>query len=118
MPQENQDQAETSTAPISVKFVNEEGRSRLVLLEYPVDFDGKLYTWIKVRRVTGGEMDTYMKSLQAGAVSLPPVIDCPIEVWDAMDADDQLAVDQAADEFMPRRLKALMKSAPAAGKEG
>lgn len=116
MPQENQDQAEAP--PLAAKFVNEEGRSRLVPLEYPVDFNGRLYSEIKVHRVTGGEMDAYMKSLQAGAVSLPPVIDCPIEVWDAMDADDQLAVDRAADAFMPRRLKALMKSAPAAGEEG
>lgn len=102
------------------KFVNEEGRSRMIPLEYPVEFDGKLWTEIEIRRVTGGQMDAYMKAVVAGENVLPPVIACPMPVWEAMDADDQFTVDQAAAPFMPKRLKRLMAAtagAPVAERE-
>lgn len=54
------------------KFVDEGGRSKLVTLEYPVEFDGKLWTEVEVRRVTGGEMDAYMKAIQADGNTTPP----------------------------------------------
>lgn len=108
MNDEAQQQTGAPPAPAVAKFVNEGGRSTLVTLEYPVEFDGKLWTEVEVRRVTGGEMDAYMKAIQADGNVLPPVIRCPMPVWDAMDADDQFAIDQAAAPFMPNRLKKLM----------
>ena len=85
-------------------------RERLVPIEYPVEFDGKLYTEIRIRRITGKELEDYFETLGNGkAFQIPPVVDCPVEVWDAMDADNQDAVDAVARAFMPRRLKAAAK---------
>lgn len=87
-------------------------RDRNVPLEYPVEFAGTLYETIHVRRVTGQQIAEFSNAMREAAQSgkelpIPPVIDCPLEVWNALDADDQAAVDEAAQAFMPRRLKAV-----------
>lgn len=115
---------ETSTTAISeqpaadpapaARIVTDRITSRIVPLEWPVEFDGKVYHQIRVHRVTGKEMRDFMEKIRAGADDLlPPMVDCPLEVWEALDADDQFAIDQAAAEFMPRRLKDLQQAAAA-----
>lgn len=96
--------------PPVARIVNPEGRSKTIPLQFPVEFDGKMWDSVEIRRVTGGEMRDYFDRLTSGeAFALPPVIQCPLQVWDALDADDQLAVDEAAQAFMPRRLKAAVE---------
>lgn len=87
-------------------------RDRDVPLEYPVQFGDILYESIHIRRVTGQQIADFSNAMQeaaraGGELPIPPVIDCPVEVWNALDADDQAAVDEAAQAFMPRRLKAV-----------
>lgn len=88
------------------KIVTNLPREKVVTLTYPVEFDGRLYESITIRRITGGEVAGYMDRLQQGERIMPPVVDCPVEVYEAMDADDQDLVDEAAMDFLPRRLKA------------
>lgn len=81
---------------------------KLVPLEWPIEFHDKLWKEIRVHRVSGKEVSDYLKALRTSdADILPPMIDCPIEVWNALDADDQETVDAAAKDFTPKRLKAL-----------
>jgi hypothetical protein len=69
----------------------------MIPLEWPVDFDGKLWTEIEIRRVSGKEVRVYLDALRTSEGDiLPPMIDCPIEVWNALDADDQQTIDEAA----------------------
>lgn len=90
------------TAPIE--------REKMVPLEHPFELNGALWTEIKVRRVTGKEVSDYMDRMRAGdAEAIPPMVDCPIDVWNALDDDDQMAVDEAARPFTPRRLKAAVE---------
>ena len=109
----NTEQPEAAPAP-AARIVTDKITSRIVPLEWPVEFDGRVYHQIRVHRVTGKEMRDFMEKIRAGADNvLPPMVDCPIEVWEALDADDQFAIDQAAAEFMPRRLKDLQQAAAA-----
>ena len=103
--------AEPAPGPVAV-FVGGPPREKLVPLEWPVEFDGKLWTEIRIRRASGKEVRTYLEQLRTSdADILPPMIDCPIEVWNAMDADDQQTIDLAAMEFTPKRLKAIFEAA-------
>lgn len=98
-------------APIARVIYGRE-HEKLVPLEWPVEFDGKLWTEIRVHRVSGKEVSDYLRTLQASdADILPPMIDCPIEVWNALDDDDQHAIDLAAMEFTPKRLKTIFNAA-------
>lgn len=108
---EEQKEVQPVETPVA-KIVSPKERDRYVDLEYPVEFDGKLYEQIHIRKVTGQQIADFAAAMQkaaqdATAFPLPPVIDCPAEVWAAMDADDQANVDEAAQAFMPRRLKAV-----------
>ena len=106
------EQPDAEPAPKSEpRFITDRVRSKFIALEWPVEFDGKVYHQIRVHRVTGREMTTFMEKIREGADDvLPPMVDCPLEVWNALDADDQFAIDQAATEFMPRRLKDLQSA--------
>lgn len=107
------DRSAADPAP-AARIVTDKTTSKIVPLEWPVEFDGKVYHQIRVHRVTGKEMRDFMEKVRAGADNvLPPMVDCPLEVWEALDADDQFAIDQAAAEFMPRRLKDLQQAAAA-----
>lgn len=95
-------------------FVSQVDREKWVPLQYPVTFDGKVWDRIRIRRISAKELRDYLGAVGDGFV-MPPVIDCPIEVWDGMDADDQTDVDEAAFEFMPKRLRAAAEALMASG---
>ena len=104
--------------PAAARIVSPREREKMVPLEWPVEYDGKIWTEIRVRRVTGGEVAAYMEKMRNGdANAVAPMVDCPQEVWDAMDDDDQVAVDEAARPFWPRRLLAALGLAQEAGED-
>lgn len=98
----------------AARIVTEKLMSRIIPLEWPVEFDGKVYYQIRVHRVTGKEMRDFLDVLRSGTGgAMPPMVDCPVEVWEALDADDQQTIDEAAGEFMPKRLKLLQQTVAA-----
>lgn len=108
---------QTSEQPAELpvaRIVTTKEREKFVPLEYPVEFDGKLYEEIRIRRISGKELEDFFKAMDEGRGNMPPVVDCPVEVWDQMDADDQKTVDEAAVDFFPQRLKALRAAVMAA----
>ncbi len=109
------DETTQQPAPVA-RIVSDKERERLVTIEYPVEFDGVTYDAIRIRRVTGKQMAEFFARVRGtdGNV-MPPVVDCPVEVWNAMDADDQFSVDQEAADFMPRRLKQVIAATAPAG---
>jgi hypothetical protein len=113
IPTDERPAAEPVPVPIAKVIYSGEHEKR-VPLEWPIDFDGKVYDDIRVHRVSGKEVRDYLEALRTSEADiLPPMIDCPIEVWNALDADDQQAVDVAATEFTPKRLKAIFNAAAA-----
>lgn len=85
------------------KFAGGKTRSKTIGLDYPIEFGGKVYASITVRRMTGAEVSAWANA--AGADNLP-MFDCPQEVVDALDADDAEAVSKAVIDFLPRRMRA------------
>ena len=105
--------ADEQEAP-RVARVGGAARELVVPLEYPVEFDGNTYTEVTLRRVTGKQIEDYMEALGRGERPIPPMFDCPIEVYDAMDDDDRFELDKAVVPFLPRRLRAAAEPDPRA----
>lgn len=98
----------TDEPPVA-RFVAAAEREKIVPLEWPFHFGDRLIDTVRVKRVSGAEMKEFWEQMARDERFIPPVIDCSQAVWDAMDPDDQEAVDAAAEPFMPRRLKAAVK---------
>lgn len=103
-------------APAAARIVGGAPRETVVPLEYPVEFDEKTWSEVRISRVTGRQVEEYIEALSRGERPMPPMFDCPIEVYDAMDDDDRFALDQAVVPFLPRRLRvAAEQPLPAIG---
>lgn len=93
-------------APAAARIVTTQPREKLVALEWPVEFDGITYEQVRVRRVTGEEVAAFIERLGAGEKRLmPPMVECPAEVYAALDDDDRFALDEACIDFLPRRFR-------------
>jgi hypothetical protein len=91
----DQPAAEPSPAPVAA-FVGGPPREKMVPLEWPVELDGNEWTEIRIRRASGKEVRDYLEQLRTSEADvLPPMIDCPIQVWNALDADDHDTIDRA-----------------------
>lgn len=90
------------------RIVSPKPRSTTVTLDYPVEFGGQVYETITIKRVSGKEVDEFIQASSALKNDEPqpqlPVLDFPREVYDAMDDDDRLRVEEAMLPFLPRRL--------------
>ncbi len=90
----------------SPRIVGGPSRSQKVKLIYPVEYDGKIWTEIEVRRITTAELAAF---IEASEDRVPPNVCAPKEVVDALDAEDGFAVEEATARFFPRRLPATME---------
>jgi hypothetical protein len=102
------DEAKTEPAEtvVEAKLVPNADRERWVPLKFPVAFGDEIIDKIRVRRITGKEVQDFMTKMGTSSeFVIPPVIDCPLAVYNEMDADDQEAVEVAAQDFLPRRLQ-------------
>jgi hypothetical protein len=91
------------------------GAFRVVTLQFPVKFEGKVYESITVRRITMKEMREFVESASEGGSATTPNIDCPTGLLDHLDPDDFEEVDKAISDFLPRRLKAAIERAAEIG---
>lgn len=99
------DQPENRLPP---RFVSEVGRSQVVKLEWPLEYEGKVWDQITVRRLTAREVDVAVEASRAGQDDTLPIFDAPTAVLDALDADDSQRLNEVAKSFFPRALKASM----------
>lgn len=88
-------------------------RSRVIPLEWPVDFDGRCWREIVVRRMTTIEVAGLMERMRAQPereFRFPMFDDpsgqpVPDAVLDQLDDDDSYALNRAATDFLPRRFR-------------
>lgn len=98
------DEPETVAPPAPPRLLGD--RFEVVPLEYPIEYDGKVWTEITVRRMTLAEVRTFIKEIVADAEKARlPMFDAPDEVMDALDPDDEEAIGEVVDRFLPRRLR-------------
>jgi hypothetical protein len=106
--------AEEAEQPKRARIISPKERSASVTLEWPVEFDGETYESITIRRITGRELEAYIETITAmpegGLSPKSPMIDCPPEVYDALDADDRARLEAALFPFLPLSLRAAVES--------
>ena len=88
------------------RFVSEVGRSQIVDLAWPIEYGGRIWSQITVRRLTAREVDAAVEASRAGLDDTLPIFDAPAVVLDALDADDSERLNEVAKNFFPRALKA------------
>lgn len=112
---------ETTAIPV---FLNAAARRRSVTLQWPLEYDGRVYAEIFIRRLTVAEVAAWVESLKAGDGNshMPIYVDAagapiPDAVIDALDDDDGVALDEVVRDFLPRRFRGQQESVsdPAAG---
>ncbi|MDC7784754.1 phage tail assembly protein [Rhodoplanes sp. TEM] len=103
--------AGTDDAP---RFVGGKPRARVITLEYPIEYRGKLWEQITVRRMTAKELQDFVdQASKDGETPKLPMFDAPIEVMDFLDPDDQATVSEAVQDFLPRALRQAEEPHPA-----
>ena len=113
-------------------FVGGKARRTSIALDFPVEFDGITYSEIGLRRLTAGEVSAFMDIARAIVKADPdanpraPIFTTtdgapiPDGLFDALDDDDALRLDEAAASFLPRRFQAdreASASTPTAGSD-
>lgn len=110
---ETANKAATEEIP-RAKIVSPKERSKTVPMDWPVEYDGKVWEEITVRRMTAREADDFGKAIIEQSEDDPrlmfPNVECPRAVYDEMDADDRHRVEEAALLFLPRRFRMLVDS--------
>ncbi len=94
------------------KFVAGKARTETVPLEWPIEYDGKVYAKITVTRPTNAALEEWRNHLaekrSAGGDikgERLPMFDAPKAVLDALDPDDDDMVSEIAERFLPRRFR-------------
>jgi hypothetical protein len=102
------EQKEAAGEKPAAKIVSSKARSTTVELDWPVEFDGKVWNEITIRRVTGREVEVFIEAITEKADGESrtkfPGIECPQEGYDALDDDDRLRLEDELRPFLPRRL--------------
>ncbi|PZP57698.1 MAG: hypothetical protein DI604_34410, partial [Delftia acidovorans] len=100
--------------PGVAKIVTPKERHIDVPLEWPIEFNGQIYESVRIRRVTGREVEAFIRGATAvgpnDPAPVPPMLDCPAEVYEALDDDDRMTVEEQMLPFLPRRLAAVLAS--------
>lgn len=108
--------APAAPAPL---FVGRAERSRAFPLEHPLEFEGRTYTEITVRRPNARQVGEFFEEYAAAItanpdalVYFPVFVDAagapiPPAVLDALDDDDRFPIMDAVPDFLPRRLLPL-----------
>lgn len=91
-----------------------------ITLEYPITHDGKIYRSFTLCRLKGVDMKAALQLAEAGDEGkaeeflFSRVCQVPVEIFRELDADDYMAVIEAAQDFLPRR---FLKKQQAGGEE-
>ncbi len=84
--------------------------TKVVPLTYPKTIDGITYESVTIRRVTTQQMADFIAHMVAGRRAVPPMLDLPLEVYQEIDDDDMMVIEDEMAPFTPRRLKAMLQS--------
>ncbi|GJD78025.1 hypothetical protein GCM10007886_01770 [Methylobacterium gregans] len=109
---------EAALLPAAPRFAGTRVRDRVVLLDWPIAYDGQVYDQITVHRPTTQDVADFVARVNAAPENASvhfPMYDVPFAVLDALDPDDADAVNAAVADFLPRRWGGASAPAPASG---
>lgn len=104
MPETIREEATPAETP-SARIFSGPDRSKPVPLTWPIEYDGKVYDTVTVRRITGAEVRSLLAQAADGSLDFLPMLDCPQPVYEALDDDDLYEIDKVIADFLPRRLR-------------
>lgn len=101
-------------APAPPKFIDQPGRprSKKVQLQWPFEYDGIVYSEIEVIRCTMKQWDDFWTGYADDKTLQMPCFSVPRIITDALDPDDDDAVQAAVEGFFPQRYRAAKTSQP------
>jgi len=109
------------------RFLSQAERAKTIELEWPIEFEGRAWHRIVIKRLTAREVMEFTEKVlskkeDSADLALPVFKDeegkeLPAGLLDALDADDRDLLNEAALDFLPRRFRgaAANASAPADG---
>lgn len=98
----------TLKPPAAPSFVKAKDRFRTIDLTWPLEYDGKVYDRVTVRRMTGIDLIAFVEQPRDSAAPTLPMFDVPQAVIDALDPDDAELVNKAVQDFLPRALRPVV----------
>lgn len=101
---------EPTDTPVA-HIVGGAARVETIPLAYPIEFNGRTWSAITLKRLTSADLKTYFDMPPSDRVNDTPWFDAPREVLAALDLDDEDRVMERADRFIPARFRV----APASG---
>lgn len=106
---------ETTAKPV---FLNAAARRRCVKLQWPLEYEGKIFDEVILRRLSSEEVAEWIAS--DGKNGLPIYVDAdgapiPRAIIDALDDDDMFEVDKVVRDFFPLRFLGSQDDASAPG---
>lgn len=88
-------------------------RRKVVTIEWPVEYEGKIYTEIELRRPSVAEVRDWSARMAAAVAAgrtadsvVPPIFAAPDAVINALDPDDDDLLTEAGRPFLPRIFRA------------
>lgn len=117
--QNKQAEAAQESKPAPPRLVGREGkeRERVIPLEFPVEYDGKLYEELTVRRINGKDFSA-MSAFDGNKESVllaSLMTSAPVEVIEALDGDDFVELQEAVEAFLPRKLRQMAEQISGTG---
>lgn len=99
------------------RFADRSRIETIVKLEYPIEYDGKIWDAITVSSPTVAQVAAFSERVaearklgeSTDGIRLP-MFDAPDAVLDALHLDDDDLVSEAANRFLPRRFRASPES--------
>lgn len=87
------------------RIVGGSDRVETIPLTYPVEFAGRVWSEITLKRLTAADLKAYFETPEAERANDTPWFDAPREVLAGLDLDDEDRVMDAADRFIPARFR-------------
>lgn len=104
----------------AARFADRSRTETVVPLEYPIEYDGKIWEAITVSSPTVAQIAAFSERVvQARELGQStegirlPMFDAPDAVLDALHLDDEDVVSKAANRFLPRRFRDTPESTSA-----
>lgn len=102
-------------APPPPTFLSKRNRFKTIKLEWPLEYDGKVYREVTIRRMTTEEVAAFVTAAAEGGDPMLPMFDAPMAVIDNLDPDDAETVNNTVNDFLPRSLRVENGPSPNSG---
>lgn len=114
-------QSAPASLPEAPRFLNEAGRSAIIPLESPLEYDGVQYASLTARKLKGADLLKIKQDSARGLIENQEIYlyalmcDVPAAVISSLDADDYAAMVEKSADFLPRYVRTAAEPTGDAG---